>query len=194
MFFVLCPLGLCSTMSDKKLLRSVYLRNGDIQTNKKNPITDYALACAVGEIISDIVCIQRDRDLCRFYVDAIENRSFLFLTDSPYITYVYLSFSAGKENPNEEVARVTIRGIPLSVEDSCTCITKTLEKLGAELISDFKNEKIRNPSTHKMTEILNGNRFVYNKKLASGKFLPKHSECAGFKPSHIRANPLTIDL
>ena len=76
--------------------------------------------------------------------------------------------------------RVTIRGIPLTVEDSC--ITKTLEKLGAELTSDIKYEKIRNPSTHKMTEILNGNRFVYmKKKMASRKFLPKHSECAGLK-------------
>ena len=103
-------------------------------------------------------------------------------------------FSAGKENPNEEVVRVTIRGIPLSVEDSCTCITKTLEKLGTELISYFKYEKIHNPSTHQMTRILNGNRFIYMKKMASGKFLPKHSECAGSKPSHIRANPLPIDL
>ena len=32
-----------------------------------------------------------------------------------------------------------------------------------------------------MTEILNGNRFVYMKKMACGKYLPKHSECAGLK-------------
>ena len=184
MFFVLCPLGLCSTMSDKKLLKPVYLRNRDIQTNKKDPITDSALACAVGEVISDIVCIQRDRDLWRIYVDSIESRK-LLVSDGFTLQNISVSvfdtnpFSAGTENPNEEVVRVTIRGIPLSVEDSC--ITKTLEKLGAELTSDIKYEKIRNPSTHKMTEILNGNRFVYMKKMASGQFLPKHSECAGLK-------------
>ena len=48
-----------------------------IQTNKKDPITDYALACAVVEVISDIVCIQRDRDLWRINVDSIENRKLL---------------------------------------------------------------------------------------------------------------------
>ena len=171
-------------MSDKKLLKPVYLRNRDIQTNKNDPITDYALACAVGEVISDIVCIQRDRDLWRIYVDSIESRK-LLVSDGFTLQNISVSvfdtnpFSAGTENPNEEVVRVTIRGIPLSVEDSC--ITKTLEKLGPELTSDIKYEKIRNPSTHKMTEILNGNRFVYMKKMASGKFLPKHSECAGLK-------------
>ena len=150
-------------MSDKKLLKPVYLRNRDIQTNKKDPITDYALACAVSEVISDIVSIQRDRDLWRIYVDSIESQK-LLLSDGFWLFLSLIqTFSAGRENPNEEVVRVTIRGIPLSVEDSY--ITKTLKKLGAELTSDIKYEKIRNSSTHKMTEILNGNRFVYMKKM-----------------------------
>ena len=141
----------------------MYLRNRDIQTNKKDPITDYALACAVSEVISDIVSIQRDRDLWRIYVDSVESQK-LLLSDGFWLFLSLIqTFSAGRENPNEEVVRVPIRGIPLSVEDSY--ITKTLKKLGAELTSDIKYEKIRNSSTHKMTEILNGNRFVYMKKM-----------------------------
>ena len=89
-------------------------------------------ACAVGEVISDIVCIQRDRDFWRIYVDSIESRK-LLLSDGFTLHNISVSvfdtnlFSAGTENPNERVMKVPIRGIPLSVEDSC--ITKTLEKL-----------------------------------------------------------------
>jgi hypothetical protein len=42
-------------------------------------------------------------------------------------------FSAGTEKPNEEVVRVTVRGVPLSVEDSC--VIDMLQKLGEDLTS-----------------------------------------------------------
>ena len=83
-------------MSDKKLLKLVYLRNRDIQTNKKDPITDYALACAVGEVISDIVCFQRDRDLWLIYVDSIESRKLLVFDR---FTLHYISVSVFDTNP-----------------------------------------------------------------------------------------------
>lgn len=72
-------------------------------------------------------------------------------------------FSAGTEKPSEDIVRITVRGIPLSVD--VTCIKYMLEKLGAILTSDIKYEKIRNPNTFKMTEILNGNRFEYMKPM-----------------------------
>ena len=171
-------------MAYKKLLKPVYLRNRDIQTNKKEPISDYALACAVGEVVSDISCVQRDRDLWRIYVGTKESRSLLVsngftLNNLSVSVFDTNPFSAGTEKPNEEVVRVTVRGVPLSVEDSC--VINMLQKLGAELTSDIKYEKIRNPNTLKMTEILNGNRFIYMKPMSSGKFLPKNSECAGLR-------------
>ena len=78
-----CDLCAVSTRSvfhnerQKTTQAGVSSQQGYIQTNKKDPITDYALACAVGEVISDIVCIQRDRDLWRIYVDSIESRKLL---------------------------------------------------------------------------------------------------------------------
>jgi hypothetical protein len=88
-------------------------------------------------------------------------------------------FSAGTENPDETVIRVLVKGVPLSVEDEC--IKKMLVKMGAKLTSDIKYEKIGNPNTRKMTEILNGNRFIYMEPLANKKFLPRTSFCAGLE-------------
>lgn len=174
------------TMENTKMIKPVYLRNRDIQTDKSNPISDYVLACAVGTVVSDIKCIQRDRDLWRIYVESRESRNLLIsegfeLQNKTVAVFDNNSFSAGTENPSEDVVRITVRGIPLSVDD--TCIKNMLEKLGAILTSDIKYEKIRNPNTFKMTEILNGNRFVYMKPMENGKFLPKSSECAGLKCS-----------
>lgn len=57
----------------------------------------------------------------------------------------------GTENPIEDIVRITVRGIPLSVDD--TCIKDMLEKLSTILTSDINKEKIRNPNTFKMINI-----------------------------------------
>ena len=103
-------------MSDKKLLKSVYLRNRDIQTHNG--------LCTILPVQSVRSCIQTDRDLWRIYVDSIESRKLLFsdgftLHNINVSVFDTNSFSAGTENPDERVVRVPIRGIPLSVEDSC---------------------------------------------------------------------------
>lgn len=64
-------------MENTKMIKPVYLRNRDIQTNKSNPISDYVLACAVGSVVSDTKGIQRDRDLWRLYVESRESRNLL---------------------------------------------------------------------------------------------------------------------
>ena len=58
-----------------KMLKPVYLRNRDIQCKKDAQITDYDLVGAVGSKITDIKCIQRDRDLWRIYVNSRESRN-----------------------------------------------------------------------------------------------------------------------
>lgn len=167
-----------------EMLKPVYLRNRDIQSKKGSQITDFDLVGAVGAKITDIKCIQRDRDLWRIYVDSRESRNLLVsegfeLRNRSISVFDTNPFSAGTEKPDEEVLRVTVKGVPLSVEDSC--IVSMLQKLGAKLTSDVKYEKIRNPTTKKMTEILNGNRFMYIKPLSAGTFLPRSSFCAGLK-------------
>ena len=64
-------------MSGKKNYSSRCIFVTGIYKLIKDPITDYALACAVSEVISDIVSIQRDRDLWRIYVDSVESQKLL---------------------------------------------------------------------------------------------------------------------
>ena len=47
--------------------------------------------------------------------------------------------------------------------------------------SDLKYEKIRHPVTHRMTSVLNGNRFLYIAPLTNNKSLPRNVYCAGLK-------------
>ena len=183
-----------STMAGQqiRMLKPVYLRNRDIQCKKDAQITDYALAGAVGSKITDIKCIQRDRDLWRIYVDSRESRNLLVaegfeLGNRTISVFDTNPFSAGTEKPDEEVLRVTVKGVPLSVEDSC--IVNMLEKLGAKLTSDVKYEKIRNPTTKKMTDILNGNRFVYIQPLDDGS-----SHVPDYGPLFDQFGPLLTSL
>ena len=88
-------------------------------------------------------------------------------------------FSAGTSSPSEDVLKITIKGVPLSVDDNE--IIKMLDQFHVNLTSALKYEKIRHPVTRKMTGIMNGNRFIYAKPLSDGKFLPRTSFCAGLK-------------
>ena len=172
------------TMASEQMLKPVYLRNRDIQSNKGSKVTDFDLANAVGKSVNDIKCIQLDRDLWRIYVHSRESRQTLIsegfeLRNKTISVFDTNPYSAGTEKPDEEVVRVTVKGVPLSVDDDC--IVKMLSKLGAKLTSDIKYEKIRNPATRKMTDILNGNRFVYMQPMEEDKFLPRTSFCAGLR-------------
>ena len=175
-----------STMSNQSMVKPVYHRNRDLQSYKRTRLTDFDLLKAVQRKVNDIKCIQLDRDLWRIYLNSRESRQVLVaegfeLQQKTINVFDTNPFSAGTEKPDEEVLRVTIRGVPLSVDDEC--VIRMLNKFGAKLTSEIKYEKIRNPSTKKMADILNGNRFAYIHPLPIGKFLPKTSFCAGLKCS-----------
>lgn len=70
-------------------------------------------------------------------------------------------FSMGAKGPNDEVLKITIWGLLLSVEDSAAI--KSLEKLNVSLKSKIKYEKIRHLHviTHRTTSVLNKNGFLY---------------------------------
>ena len=172
-------LTMCTTV-----IKPVYLRNKDLLFDKNNGIRDYELSEAVLKVVSDLKCVQRDRDLWRLYVDSVDSRNKL-LNEGFEIRNVNVRgfevnpYSAGTSSPKENVLKITVKGIPLSVEDNE--ILKMLESYGVECTSDIKLEKIRNPVTRKMTSILNGNRFVYAKPLPEDKPLPRNSYCAGLR-------------
>lgn len=165
-------------------IKPVYMRNRDIQTNKGKFYSDFDIAEAASGVVSDVLCVQRDRDLWRIYIKSAESRDILvnegFTLGSRAVQVFDTNpYSAGTDSPDEKVVRVLVKGIPLSVEDSC--VKNMLEGLGAKLTSDIKYEKIRHPITHRMTEILNGNRFVYMSPLENDAFLPRSAVCAGLR-------------
>ena len=166
-------------------MKPVYIRDKDIQMNKAKPISDYRLACSVRMCIQDIQCVQKDRQLWRIYVCSRESRDKLLtegvdIDDNHIEVFDTNPFSAGVNSPQDKVLRVTVKGIPLSVDDEC--ILYMLKKYDfVQPTSDIKYEKIRDPDTRKMTDIMNGNRFIYIKALDEGKYLPRSTICAGMK-------------
>ena len=167
-----------------EMLKPVYLRDSDIQIDKKKPIRDYEISIAVSKSINDLKCVQKDRDLWRLYVGSRDSREKLLcegfeLRNLSVKAFDINPYSAGIHNPNEQVLKVTVKGVPLSVDDRE--ITKMLEKFNVSFTSGIKYEKIRDPETRKMTGILNGNRFMYVKQFEEGKFLPRTSYCAGLR-------------
>lgn len=102
-------------------IKPVFMRNRNIQTNKGKFYSDFDIAEAASGVVSDVLCVQRDRDLWSIYNKSAESRDILVnegltlgsrvLETNPY--------SAGTDSPDEKVVRVLVKGIPLSVEDSC---------------------------------------------------------------------------
>ena len=131
-------------------------------------------------------CVQKDRDLWRVYVGSKESRSQLLtegidLRNTNVKVYDTNPYSAGISSRDENVLKITIIGVPLSVDDKE--VTKMLQEFNVSFTSDLKYEKIRHPVTRRMTSILNGNRFIYIKALNEGVFLPRTSVCAGLRCS-----------
>ena len=165
-------------------LKPVYLRNRDIQVDNGNVVTDFEILEAATKEINDLKCIQRDRDLWRVYVGSHDSRRKLLtqgfdLRNCNIRAFETNPYSAGTKHPSESVSKVTVKGVPLSVDDSE--ILKMLEQFNITKTSDLKYEKIRHPVTRKMTGVLNGNRFIYIKQLPEGMFLPRTSHCAGLR-------------
>ena len=57
-----------------EMIKPVYLRDSDIQSDKKNIVRDNEISIAVSKCIDDLKCVQKDRDLWRLYVGSIDSR------------------------------------------------------------------------------------------------------------------------
>lgn len=88
-------------------------------------------------------------------------------------------YSIGDTGPGIKVIKVTICGLPLSVDDSA--VFEMLDKFEINRKSEMKYENIRHPITHRMTNVLNGYRFLYIAPLLNGKSLPRNAVCAKLK-------------
>lgn len=72
--------------------------------------------------------------------------------------YDFNPFSSGTTNLSDPVLKVTVSGVPLSVQDKE--IVSMLLNFNVELNTEIRYKDIGNPVTGKMTRDLNGNRFV----------------------------------
>lgn len=126
-----------------ELLKPVYLKDKEIQCGQ-NRISDYDLSIAVSNIINDVKCVQKDRDLWRIYVDSTESRSQLLaqgidLRNTNIRVYDTNPYSAGISSPSENVLKITVKGVPLSVDDNE--VIKMLNDFNVSFTSELKYEK-----------------------------------------------------
>ena len=165
------------------MLKPVYFKDSELPKAKDERVSNFAILEAVTECVGDTVrCIQLDRDLWRIYLTTKGSRDLILVEgfdfNSQHVS-VYDSnpYSVGLDSPDDKTLKVTICGLPISVDDSA--VHSMLTKLGARRKSDIKFEKIRNSKNGKMTNVLNGNRFVYIEDIQNP--LPRFSYCAGLK-------------
>lgn len=168
---------------ENKTDKPVYFKHSELIADNK--IYDYDILQSVELCVGDNVkCLQLDRDLWRIYLTNKESRQKLFregfqFKNQTVSVYESNPFSSGATSPKDPVLKITVSGIPLSVQDDE--IIKMLKHFKVELKSELRYENIRNPATGKMTNVLNGNRFVYVVPLPLGTFLPRIAYCAGRK-------------
>ena len=161
----LTPIIMCA-----QLLKPVYIRGRDLPVSVSKT-TNFEISEAISESIKDLKCVQQDRDLWRIYIGSLDSRKKLLtvgfdLNNINVRTFEINPYSAGTTKPEESVLKITVQGIPLSVDDGE--ILKMLKNYGCEPTSDIKLEKIRHPVTRKMTSILNG-KPVYICETTSGR-------------------------
>lgn len=168
-----------------KMSKPVFLKDSELPKDSSKRITNFDLLDTITVAVGDTVkCVQLDRDLWRIYLDEKQSRDKLIiegfdLNNQHVRVYDSNPYSAGLTDPEDPVLKVTVCGVPLSVDDSA--IHDMLKKLGVHPKSEIKYEKIRNPTSNKMTKVLNGNRFLYIEPLEQNKALPRFSYCAGLK-------------
>lgn len=136
-----------------QISKPVYLKNSEILTPAEGKITNFLLVQCVTKVVGDTVkCIQLDRDLWKIYLTTKEGRDKLLLQgidveDQHISVYDSNPYSTGLEAPDDKSLKITICGVPLSVDDSA--VFEMLSKLKVSPITEMYYEKIRNPETKK---------------------------------------------
>ena len=128
------------------------------------------------KVENDIHCIQLERDLWGVYLKTKETRSLLIIErfvvrNISVQVYDTNPYSTGDTGPNDKVLKYTICGLPLSVDDSA--VSDMFRDFNVNIKSAIKYKNIRDPITHRMTNVLNCKRFLYIDFLPQGKSLPR---------------------
>ena len=122
---------------------------------------------------------QRIGGVWRLYLNSIEARTTLIneqlLIDSErYHVYNDNPFRAGINYPDQEVVKITIKDWALSKD--AAPLSRYLESQGVHPTTDFQQGKIRDPTSHKLSEWFNGDVIIYSRPLRTP--LPRYAYVA----------------
>lgn len=125
--------------------------------------------------VQNVIGCQRIGGLWRIYVSSVEDRIKLItkrLTIRNQLVNVYSDnpFRTGIQSPEEEIVRLTIKGIPLSKDNSG--LEVFLQHYDVETTRPIQYAQIRNPVTKELTDAYSGDRIVYAKPLT--KHIPRN--------------------
>ena len=135
----------------KELQKHIYFKDKELQgqiPSDSKRTSDYDISIATDKIVPDIQCIQKDRVVWRVYVKSTEGRSKRLregfdIRNRHISVYDTNPYSAGLDSPNERVLTITVKGIPMSVDDGE--IVNMLEQFYINFTSELKYEDIRTP-------------------------------------------------
>lgn len=180
-----------------QISKPVYLKNSEILAPAEGKITNFQLVQCVTKVVGDTVkCIQLDRDLWRIYLTPKEGRDKLLqqgkdVDDQHISVYDSNPYSTGLEAPDDRSLKITICGVPLSVDDSA--VFEMLSKLKVPPTNTNVLWKFRNPETKKMTSILSGNRFLYIEPIPLNTYLTRNVYCADWNVNSFTRTSMLIN-
>ena len=125
--------------------KSVFLRTDDIRNDDKKHSTGEEIYVALAKTLNtnNILGIQQIRRLWRIYLNSHEDHvklisNGLFIRGTSIAVYDVNPFTRSKD---ENLTRVTIKDVPLSVSDEV--IRSTIENLKCQIQGDIYRQKLR---------------------------------------------------
>ena len=159
----------------------------------KSRMTEYQVCMAVvSEIDSiDLLGCQKISGLWRIYLktETAKNKLISGLKyggrDIP--VYKQNPFRTGANSPDDEMIRITIKDLPLSVSNQL--IEDYLKQVGVTFVRKPEYARARDPATKELTSWFNGDRMVFTKELKSN--LPRFIQLANFTCRVFHAGQVT---
>jgi hypothetical protein len=108
-----------------EVVKPIFFKDKELQgqiTSDTRRISDFEISVAASVVVPDIQCTQKDRDLWRVYVKSTDSRAKL-LTEGFDIRNRHIEvydtnpYSARLHSPKKKVLKVTVKGVPLSVDN-----------------------------------------------------------------------------
>ena len=165
-------------MVDLKEAQPIFVKDADWPSR----MTNFAVCMAVtNEIDSgELIGAQKIGGLWRIYLKS-ENAHNKLLSGFDYQgqkipVYKQNPFRTGAQDPDDQLIRITIKDLPLSVNNQV--IEDYLKQTGVTIVKSPEYARARDPDTHQLTSWFNGDRVMFTRELQSP--LPRFVQLASF--------------